>query len=550
MVQPMSLRIDQANVYYNYTAGLVATDVDLLRTAGKLLKSGLTRAICFSDLKFLYIDNKGDVKLDWTLPEGRQWDPNWRVNLNADIPRTTTADLVYCMELAFHEQRIEGRETTHMAPHFRAALPPVLLESRDLALPLNSWITVFSDGVLIFSFQLDATWDGIDEEQWIANTVNLYQCYFDKVWVNALIQRLDADRVLPHAFHDEMSIAGQSIGGRKHRRLLKKMRRESKAALDHALGKEGREFDIGGERWTLHEVAGSDQREEWEATIDLCKSEYMNAVAGLIVPCSRREAEKMRDVYLWQGHPSVSLMRFREQPSTKDTLLMRFGPSMSRILMRNGRIDNPPELPPDLRLFGDYCLHGNRALLLWTWLRSEGQPDDVWEDPTTRSRLIENQARAEHFEYHNMRAARACAIAGSPPSCTHLLEAYETLASAEDIVHHSGQSGEITDALSYLMSAVGTTGLVPSGKERARWQLDELRYRVEIRRACMDRWIAFVFGLVGASGLADLCLKPYLATTCPQLNNWQLGLSSFAMAALVVVLLAIPIWAVNGRRLS
>ncbi len=218
--------------------------------------------------------------------------------------------------------------------------------------------------------------------------------------------------------------------------------------------------------------------------------------------------------------------------------------------MRSARIDPPPKLPPDLRLFGDYCFHGNRALLLWTWLRPEGKPADAWEDPTTRTALIENQARAEHFEYHNMRVARACAIAGSPPSDTHLMEAYETLVSAEDKIHHSSQSGEISDALSYLMSAVGTASLVSSGKERARWRLDELRYRAESRRTRTDRWIGFVFGLVGAAGLADLVFKPHLISKYPKLDSVQAGMFSFVLAALFIGLLAVPIWVINRRESS
>lgn len=548
MTQPtMLLKIDQANVFYNYTIGLATTEVDLLKTAGKLLKSELTKVVCFSDLKCLYIDDHGEIQLEWVQPEGRQWDPSWKVSFGPHIPQAAAIDLAYSIELLFHEQRIEAREARQVAPYLRAALPPIVLESGDLTLPLYAWIKVFSDGIFILSFQLDTTWDGIEEEQWISDIVNLFQRYFNTVWVNAKLQRLDADHLLPHAFHDELSVAGQTIGGRKTRKLLKKMRRKSKAVLNEALGKDGREFEIGDERWVLHKIAGSDQQEDWEATIDLCRSQYVNAIADIVVPCARSETGNMREVCLWQGRPSVSLMRFREQPSSKDTLLMQFGPSMSRIMMRSALIDNPPELPPDLRPFEDYCFHGNRALLLWTWLRSEGEPDDAWEDPTTRPALTENQARAEHFEYLNMRVARACAIAGSPPSYTHLVEAYDLLVSAENLIHHSSQAGEISDALLYLISAVGTAGLVPSGKERARWRLDELRYRAESRRVRTDRLIGVMFGLVGAAGLADLVFKPYLTVTFLELSNWEAGLFSFIFAALVVGLIAIPIWTINRR---
>lgn len=544
------LQIDQSNVYYNYAVGLVSTQIDLLKTAGNLLKSGTTHAVCFSDLKVLYIDDNGEVQLDWIMPNGRQWDTSWRVKFSESLPQSAMRELIYTAEFVFHEQRIEGYESKQLAPYLRAALPPFILETDDLTLPIYAWVKIFSDGVFILSFQLDTVWDGLDEEQWISKIANLPQCYFDSVWVNEQIQRLDAEQLLPLSFQKEVSIAGQSLRGIASKKLLKKLRRKSRAVLQEALNKEGREFEIGDEHWILHEVAGTEHQGDWEATSDLCRSLYTNALASLIVSQSTRKAVGYQGISLWEGRPSVSLMRFRNQPSTKKALISRFGPSMSRILMRSAHLEDPRELPPDLRIFGDYCLHGNRSLLLWTWLRSENEPDDAWENHNTRTTLIENQARAEHFEYHNMRVARACMITGSPLSYRQLAEAYESLVSAEDIIHRSSQAGEITDALSYLMSAVGTVGLVPSGKERARWRLDEFRYCSELQRTRLDRWIAFMFGLVGASGLADLVFKPYLTSSTLGLNTWEIGLISFVLAVLAIVFLAIPIWFLNKQGAS
>lgn len=326
------------------------------------------------------------------------------------------------------------------------------------------------------------------------------------------------------------------------------MRHQSRLVLNESLGKKGRDFEIGGETWNLHQIAGSEDQVEWEATIDLCRSLYVNAMASLIVPRTGKKIERLRQVQLWQGRPSISLMRFHDQPSSKEVLLEKFGPSLSRALMRSSKMADPPTLPLDLRAFGDYCFHANRALLVWTWLRQNDSPDDAWEDSTTRSQLLENQGRAEHFEYHNMRIARACATAASPPSDKDLIEAYEILASADSAIHHSSQAGEITDALSYLMSAAGTTGLIESGKEQARWHLDELRYRADKSRSKVDRWLAIVFGFVGASGLADLVIQPFLEASYPELQGGLRGLVAFSFAAICVGGVALIIWAIHRRR--
>jgi len=544
-LRPTKLQVHQANCFYNYTAGLEATDVDLLKTAVNLLKSGIARTVCFSDLKGVYLDAKGDVQLEWLQPQGRQWDSRWTVKFTENLPRQTAEDLVFCLELSFHEQRIEGTKSRQIPPHLRAALPPLVLERDGWLLPVFSWLKIYSDGILTVSFQLDTTWDDLGEADFIQDVVNLFQQYFDRIWVQADLQRLDAKQILPEAFASEFSIGGQEVVGRKQRKLLKEMRRTSRTVLDESLGKDGQAFEIGGESWLLHQIAGS---EDQEATIDLCRSIYVGAVTSLVVPRATEKVKRLRRIQLWQGRPSISLMRFRDQPDTKDALLARFGPSMSRVLMRSSTIGGPPALPPDLRLFEDYCFHGNRALLLWTWLRPADSPDDAWEDANTRAHLLENQARAEHFEYHNLRIARACASANSPPSDDHLIGAYEVLATAESAIHHSSQAGEITEALEYLMEAAGTMGLVASGKEHARWHLDERRYRTEKKRSRVDRWLAVVFGFVGAAGLADLVFRPFLQDSYPELGIKWSGLIAFALAVIVVTLLAVAILISNRRR--
>ncbi|EUJ10565.1 hypothetical protein Meth11DRAFT_1390 [Methylophilaceae bacterium 11] len=542
------LEVRQVNCYYNYTVGLATTEVNLLKTAAKLLKSGTARTVCFSDLKYLYLDDENKVQLEFLHPQGRQWDSGWEVKFSDDLPRSVIEELTLCLELSFHEHRIENPEARQIAPYIRAALPPLILEKGDMTLPIYPWLKLLSDGIMILSFQLDTSWDGLSEADFISDIVNIFQRYFDRVWVHANIQRLDAEQLIPNAFENELSIGGELISGRKSKKLIKEMRLKSRLKLNESLGKKGQEFEIGQETWTLHQIAGSEEQSEWEATIDLCRSIYINAITSLVVTGVGKKSKQLCQVQLWQGRPSISLMRFNDQPSKKEELIEKFGPSLSRVMMRASEVKDPPELPPDLRLFGDYCLHANRTLLLWTWLRPNNSTDDAWEDSITRAMLMENQGRAEYLEYHNMRIARACAIANSPPSDQDLIEAYEVLASADTVIHHSSQAGEITDALSYVLSATGTRALVESGKEQARWHLDERRYRTDKSRAKVDSWLAVVFGLVGVSGVADLVIKPFLGAFYIEVPSGFIGLVSFLSATVIFGMVAFIVWVINTRK--
>jgi hypothetical protein len=537
-----SLRVQQVNCFYNYAIGLNVTHVDLLKTANALLKSGTARTVCFSDLKALYLDVNGEVQLEWLRPQGRQWDNSWKVQFSDSLPQYSREDLIFCLELAFHERRIESNKVEQVAPYLRAALPPVVLENDDLTLPIYPWLKLHSDGLMCISFQLDTTWDDLSEEEFIIDVVNLFQRYFKSVWVDATLQRIDGELLLPEAFEGQISIGGQSVADRKTRKLAKKMRQTARATLESSLSKDGRHFDLHGESWLLHQIAGSEDKAEWEGTIDLCRSIYANVVASQIVSTNYRKNANAAKVRLWQGRPSISLMRFDGQPQSKDQLFDIYGLSMSNILSRSTGMRVPPQLPPDLRPFNDYCFHGNRGILLWTWLRPNGVSDNAWSDSNTRSQLLEHQARAELFEYHNIRIARACAIAENPLSDEHLVYAYRTLVNMDAVIHQSSQAGEIIDALEFLLSAAGTTGLITAAKEQAQWYLDEQRYMTEKRRSRVDRWLTAVFGIVGASGVADLIFRPLFQSVYPHWINWLTGLVAFVAAACLIGIPLMSIW--------
>lgn len=544
--KPTKLHIQQANCFYNYSIALDATEVDLIKTSKALLKSNTTRTIYFSDLKSIYLDADGEIQFELLYPQGRRWDENWSIKFSENLPQRTVEDLLLCLNMAFHERRIEGDEVKQVPPYLRAALPPIVLESDDVILPIYPWLKLHADGIMYISFQLDTTWDDLGEDDFINDIVNLFQRYFRSIWVDASLQKMDGELLLPEAYKDAISIGGHTITDRKTRKLIKKMQKTARETLSDSLSREGQIFDLHGEPWLLHQIAGSEDHVEWEGTIDICRSIYTNAIASQITPIKSGIKQRAKaEVKLWEGRPSISLMRFNGQPESKDELLDTHSKSLYHILQRSTGHNTPSQLPPDLRPFNDYCLHGNRSILLWTWLRHRGAPDNVWDEPNTTPKLLENQSRTEHFEYHNIRIARACAIAEAPKSDEQLLYAYKILASAESAIHKSSQAGEITDALEFMIAATGTSGLIASAKEQARWHLDERRYTTEKTRSRMDRWIALVFGVVGAAGMADLVFKPFLQKNYPDWADWLTGLVGFASATSIIALLMILISAIN-----
>lgn len=528
-----TLKVNQANVFYNYALGFGTDRIDLLKTGVALLEKGISQSVFFSDFKLIYIDEFGEKQVEIVNPKGRSWDPSWEIEIDPKIPKSNAVDLINSFEIAFHEKQIQQDDETYL----RAFLPPIVLDDEDCQFPLFASVKIYADGIAIVSFQFDGTWDGLDENDFLDDLVNIYQRYFKSIWVDSKIQRLDSDILLTDAFEDKFSIAGTYFQGWKIKRLIKKMKKESQKVLDDAFQLDGELFNFGERDWLLHPIAGAKNDELWESTSELCRSIYCNAISSIIVPLKKDRSGSFQE-YIWQGRPSLSLLSFNHQPKNKKELFQNFSCSMSKILLRANGVTKEPDLPSDLRLFDDYCLHANRSILLWTWLKTDNTLDDVWDDPNTPTKIFANQARTEQIEYYNMKVARACSWAHSPSSSNHLFNAYEALTKYESLIYHSSNSGEVTNALSYLLEQFGTAGVVQSAKEAARFYIDELKYQSDTAKNRSDRLLTVCFGLVGTTSLAEFVVHPFVNTALTSLNETIRPLISFGISGGLVLLIA------------
>ncbi|WP_102402932.1 hypothetical protein [Vibrio sp. 10N.261.55.A7] len=539
-----SLTVYQANAFYNYSIGFDVAKVNLLKTADRLLKAGFSQSVYFSDFKCIYLDTNGEAQFEINTPK-RTVTPgaSWEIEFGEHVPEYIVADLANSYEIAFHES-----ELLHGGlPYLRASLPPIVLDDGDCQLPLYASVKIYSDGITILSFQFDASWDGLEESDFLSEVVNIYKRGFKAIWLSSKIQESDAKVVLENAFENELSIAGEHVAGKKAKKIIKKMKKHSQKVLDESLSSGGQSFHLAGFEWFLHKIAGTENDESCESTVEICRSIYCNVLSGVVV-ADENEKQTPPHNFIWQGRPSVALLRFKNQPDTKDDLYKSFSDSISKILLRTDGISNVPNLPPDLRLFEDYCLHANRSIFLWTWLKPTNSPENVWEDLNTPTKIFQNQARTEHIEYHNLKIARACSWACNPLSNDYLLSAYETLASSESMLHQSSNSGEVSSALSYLIEQFGTSRLVGSAKESARYHLDEQRFRVDKAKTRSDRWLTFVFGLVGATSLAEFVIHPFVKEIWPSLKTLNSPLVSLGISTGLLLIIAILIWSINSRK--
>lgn len=532
------LKINQANIFYNYTLGFDLISVDLIKTARNLLKSETCKFIFFSDYKFSYIDEKGKIKIKSITPQGRINDFTWYIENEKDLPKEIIADLVYSYQMAFQESKLY----VSSEPYLRAFLPPIILENQLEKIVLFTSVKIFADGIVILSFQLDLNCDkGISENTFLTDIINLSDKYFSTIWVDHRIQTYDAEILLKNAYEDTFSIAGQKIGGRKFKKSIHKLRNEARERVINSFEKEGLLFEFKNESWILHKIANSENDKNWKSTFTLCHSIYSNAIRKLIVPL-KQEKNILFTQYIWVGRPSVSLMRFEEQPENKKEFFKCFSGSIKKFLIRtniNKNQTNRIKLPPDLRLFNDYCLHGSRGILLWTWLKVKKSPKNAWNDPSTQSNICSNQARAEQLEHYNMIITRACAWAHNPLTEKHLINAYRQLSNVEQLIHNCSLSGEISAAIAFFIKAFGTEGLVQPAKNAAKFYLDEMRYQSDKVKKRSNDWLTFVFGIVGVTSFADFVVSPIIQNILPTFSEMIIHFISFGISVVLIFFIAL-----------
>lgn len=539
------LVINQANLFYNYTLGFDITSLNLLKTAGNLLNSGMACCVFFSDFKCLYLDDDNKITYVQLTPKGRNWDASWEIEFSEEVPKHILTDLMSSAEISFHENRF----VNDFDSYIRASLPPVVLEKNNERYVLYPGVKIHANGVSILYFQFDGTWGGIDNESFLSTFVNLYQIYFDDIWIDSKLQYMDGEVVLENGFDDLFAIGGDYIDERKVSKLKKKMRGDSRKVLAESLSNKGQVFSFGDDiEWNLHKVAGTETDRKWESTVDICRSIYSNSISTVLVPKNKHDKVKSYG-YMWQGRPSVSLLRFYNQPDNKIELIKRFSFSMNDILNRSNINKKDSVLPTDLRKFSDYCLHSNRSIYLWTWLKHAQDSDNVWDEPDTLSKISENQARVEQVEYHNMCVSRACSWAHNPPRDQFLFESYNVLANFNNDIHHSSISGEVSDALAYMIKSFGTESLINPAKEMARFRLDEMKYKSDSVRNHSNYWLTFVFGLVGVTSFAEFVINPLILKESPNIDKVISPIISFGISVMVVLIISLVIWVVTKRRL-
>ena len=371
----------------------------------------------------------------------------------------------------------------------------------------------------------------------INNTSLTVNYDFDGIWVDQHIQKIDADLSFLNPSEIELSVAGKPISNRAIKKLIKRIKKNAQNVVRTDLSKQGRRFYFDGHNLTLHPLVGSKLGDQNSLSGSLAIEIYIRAIQSIVNP----EKTKLAPIHWW-GRPSVSLLRFDKQPEHKGNFVEKYSKFLTKILYKSAAITSDLEELKDLRFMDDYCLLANRSALLWCWTKSRKDAENAWDDENTRSRVYENQARAQFVEYQSAKITRACHWALDPASKTHLLYAYKNLGELNVSIRHSSHSGEIINTIVAIMEASGIPDIIESSKEIAGFHLDELKYNAQMKVSRQASLLSIIFGFVGTASLADFAFYPSISHLYPSFSDYEIAFISLLGAGSLVGITLLITW--------
>ena len=126
-VSEKPLKVNQANVFYNYTLGFGSANIDLLKTGSMLLKAGISKSVFFSDYKYIYLDESGVTRIELIKPEVSNGGSDWKVEFSPEVPNYIKEEIAASCQIAFHETQFQHEGM----PYLRASLPPIVLDNEE-----------------------------------------------------------------------------------------------------------------------------------------------------------------------------------------------------------------------------------------------------------------------------------------------------------------------------------------------------------------------------------------------------------------------------------
>lgn len=546
----MTLEIHEWEIWHTYSTYLESTNIDLLKTARRLVASGIAECVMLRDGRTFWQSN-GVVGSGLTVVEQRPLSPEstFRLDLDQGCEKKPEGFALEAWGQASHfligERRVLGEDMALPHPYLRAYLGKCVVtstasDSTISCLNLYPILIVYASGVLIVEFRMIGANSVTTFDNFINGGVNLFTYQFDRVEVNpglaAFAIRAYYQLNRPLSLFQRIQLVRLQRG----HDFAVKQQTATRADMDFS-------FDLAPLSSSTPDDLKAIANTIFHTTAFISGSPRMGLYFLLL---GQRPGPVVGQ--LWSGRPHIHLVRFSEQCRTATDNEVRHGSDFGRILGRVAVLDEAVAqnaLPKNARFFQDYGAYIGSAASLWVWSLDGLAAQERWMDPNRGNLIYQRQVLAELLEYGYMLHISIYHRIERCSATSKILSVRKEVLRLQHDMRVASHAGEIRELLEYGWKAFGLPSLVSEIDEGLRLRELETRFDEARRSERITLALTIVFGFVAVPALAEQVIEPILKLmTVLQFSDPSVSaVVSDGMAFLIVTLILwATLWALSS----
>lgn len=434
----------------------------------------------------------------------------------------------------FFEEQIFSDQTLSNIPHVRVFLAPIIFCTNTHRIFLYPYVKIYENGVYSVVFREMSGDVDVSIPDFINKDINLFRHHSKDVDVSPELIRLDAKNILFNSRHVGRSKLSHL---KEYNKVLNEI--ESQTYLAEMIDFEFKLCPAS----TLTEMTGpgltlTSLREFIGSALEGALFHKKSGINYLIFGNLNRIDHKGS---YWSGRPYAFLLSFSEQPDKASDFSLQNLRAFGRIMGRESQLpDTNAEifLGKSLRLFDDFGSYFNEAVGLIVYSSAGLENDSAWKDLNDSHLVLPHQIKNEFIDYVEMSYQKLLHTSFSiEQNLSSIMHDRMALISLRLIRRKASTAGEINDLLNYAWNCLKLNEIEAEIAAGRTLKFDVIKENDSKRFNTTTLAITFIFGLVGASGLAKDFVSPILLSFqgLESTSELQRNLLAFSISCTLIV---------------
>lgn len=377
------MQIMDWDIWHVYSTFFIEEIMPLEEIAGLLVKYDFCNNIFSSEEEIFWKQGKNIYREAINIQK-KGYERKAKVNLPYKKIDYNLEGFNQSFKMFFYESDIFNSIYFNSFTYIRCFLEPIYLYEQKSYKILYPQIKIYDNGVVLITYRVISSKKQISVDNFIPEYLNLYKHNFDSILLSPGLLKL-----IYRAFLLDEIVMGNFRGYKFGKKVN---------FVDEKIDSNSIVINEGDFTFNLTPIGTVLEYDvlniDFLQGIITASLEYV-LNKGKINKINRNKKGKYKFNIgnYWLGYPSVYLLKYKNQPEFSDSIIKKFGFSLSKLMARVSSIyfeETSNFFGKNLRAFKDYCVFINEALVLWVFSKKGLESDREFFDPN-RGHLIYNK---------------------------------------------------------------------------------------------------------------------------------------------------------------